>query len=67
MEEKELNDCMAYMDIIDVMIYEKKAKEFVEKEKTDETIEDAIAYAMAMGFRMGWEAYKKKITEEKEK
>ena len=57
MEQKEFEDCMAHMDIVEVMIREKKAKEFIAKGE----YEDAIAYAMAAGFRMGWYAHKKKM------
>lgn len=63
MEQKEFNDCMLYMDIVEVMIREKKAKEFIEKGQ----YEDAVAYAMAAGFRMGWDAHIKKVEEEKKK
>ena len=49
MEQKEFEDCMAHMDIVEVLIREKKAKEFIAKGE----YEDAIAYAMAEGFRMG--------------
>lgn len=62
MEKVEFDDCMAYMDIVEVMIREKKAKEFVAQGK----YEDAIAYAMAAGFRMGWDAHKKKVEKEEE-
>ena len=43
MEQKEFEDCMKYMDIVEVMIREKEAKEFVAKGE----IEDALAYAYA--------------------
>ena len=60
MEQKEFEDCMMYMDIVEVMIREKEAKEFVAKGE----IEDALAYAMASGFRMGWQAHKKMVNKE---
>ena len=61
MEKEELNEIMSHIDIVDMMIYEKEAKELVAQGKT----EDALAYAMAMGTRLGWKAYKKKVEEEK--
>jgi hypothetical protein len=61
MEEMDFIECMAYMDSVDVLIHEKKAKEMVAQVKT----EDALAYCLAMGFRMGCRTYKKKVEEEK--
>ena len=59
MEQKEYEDCMAHMDVAEVLIRANEAREFIAKGE----YEDAIAYAMAMGFRMGWDARKKKEEE----
>ena len=57
MEKKEFEDCMAYMDVAETLIRADKARELA----TNSGTEDAIAYAMAAGFRMGWYAHKKKM------
>ena len=55
MEKETLNEIISHIDIVDVMMYEKEAKKLVAQGKT----EDALAYAMAMGTRLGWNAHKK--------
>lgn len=55
MEKEELNEIMLHIDYVELMIREKEAKELVAQGKT----EDALAYAMAMGTRLGWNAHKK--------
>ena len=59
MDQKEFNEIMSHIDYAEMMIYEKKALEFIDKKE----YEDAVAYAMAMGTRLGWEAHKKKMEE----
>ena len=54
---------MAHVDLIEMMIREKEAKKFI----MDGKFEDAIAYAMACGTRMGWDAHKKKVESDKNK
>ncbi len=55
MEKEELKEIMSHIDYVEMMIREKEAKELVAQGK----IEDAVAYAMAMGTRLGWNAHKK--------
>ena len=59
MEKEELNEIMSHIDIVDVTMYEKEAKKLIAQGNT----EDALAYCLAMEFRMGWNAYKKKMEE----
>ena len=59
MEQKEFEDCIAHMDVTETLIRANKARELA----TNSGTEDAIAYAMAAGFRMGWNAYKKMVEE----
>ena len=61
METMEFLDMMSHMDPVETMMRSRKPRSLAEAGKT----EDAIACAMAEGFRMGWEAYKKKVEEEK--
>lgn len=61
MGQEEWEDCIAYMDLEETIIRADKARELA----TNSGTEDAIAYAMAAGFRMGWDAHKKKVEEEK--
>ena len=63
MEKVEFVDCLVHMDVVEALIKAEKAREFIAKGET----EDAIAYAMAAGFRMGWEAYKKKVSNSNDK
>ena len=56
MDKIEFSECMAYMDIAEVLIRSKKPLKLA----AEGNIEDAVACAMAEGFRMGWDAYKKK-------
>lgn len=50
-------ECMAYMDPVEAIMRSEKPRRLAAEGK----IEDAIACAMAEGYRMGWEAYRKKI------
>ena len=59
METMEFLDMMSHMDPVETMMRSRKPRSLAEAGKT----EDAIAYAMAEGFRMGWEAHKKKMEE----
>lgn len=59
MEDKDFVNALAHTDISEVLIRANKAREFINKGQT----EDAIAYAMSAGFRLGWEAHKKKVGE----
>jgi hypothetical protein len=56
MDKMELNECVAYMDIAEALIRSKKPLKLA----AEGNIENAVACAMAEGFRMGWDAYKKK-------
>lgn len=56
METLEFLDCISHMDPVEVMMRSRKPRSLAEAGN----IEDAIACAMAEGFRMGWRAYKKK-------
>lgn len=60
MEKEELKEIMSHIDYVELMIREKEAKEFVAKGE----YEDAIAYAMAMGTRLGWNAHKKMMEDD---
>lgn len=57
MDEKEYTVSLFQMDVAEVLEKANKAREFISKGET----ENAIAYAMSAGYRMGWEACKKKI------
>jgi len=50
-------ECMAYMDPAEAIMRSEKPRRLAAEGK----IEDAIACALAEGYRMGWEAYGKKI------
>lgn len=56
MEQKEFEECMKYLDSVEVIMRADKARTLAAQGNT----EDAIACAMAEGFRMGWDAHKKK-------
>ena len=57
MEEEEFANSLFQMNVAEVLENANKAREFLAKGET----EDAIAYAMSAGYRMGWETCKKKF------
>ena len=59
MEQKEFEDCMAHMDMTETLIRANKARELA----TNSGTEDAIAYAISVGIRLGWDAHKKMVEE----
>lgn len=63
MEELEFIDCVSHFDPVEAVMRAEKPRKFISMGQ----YEDAIACAMAEGFRMGWDAYKKKETEKTNK
>ena len=57
MDTMEYSECISHIDPVEMLMRAEKPRKFAAEGNT----EDAIACAMAEGFRMGWEAYKKYI------
>jgi hypothetical protein len=62
MEDAEFKELWSHIDYVEILMREKKPKEFIKQGKYD----DAIACAIAEGIRMGWDAHKKKVEKEEE-
>ena len=59
MDEKEYRECMSHLDITEVLMRAEKPRKMAAEGNT----EDAIAYAMSEGIRIGWDAHKKMMEE----
>ena len=59
MDEKEYKECMSHIDIVETLMRAEKPRQMAAEGNT----EDAIALAMAEGYRMGWYAHKKMMEE----
>ena len=61
MDEKEYRECMSHIDITEMLMRSEKPRQMAAEGNT----EDAIACAISVGIRMGWDAHKK-VMEEKQ-
>ena len=61
MDEKEYRECMSHIDIVETLMRSEKPRQMAAEGNT----EDAIAYAISVGIRLGWDAHKK-VMEEKQ-
>ena len=59
MDEKEYRECMSHIDVTEILMRSRKPRQMAAEGNT----EDAIAYAISVGIRMGWGAHKKMINE----
>ena len=59
MDDKEYRECMSHLDITEVLMRAEKPRQMAAEGNT----EDAIAYAISVGIRLGLDAHKKVMDE----